>query len=162
MLLQTLTPVPSFLQGLLHNPSPPGLQASCLLWSPLWMWQCSSFSYIRLFSIPWTIARQVPPVHGIFQTKILEWVAMQPTQTQELNPGFLHCRRILDHVSYQGNPSKAHSNLCSDLYCCNCLTFRQKPKNTLLLLQILITAAVRSEYSRQTTAASAFLRMGVT
>ena len=59
-------------------------------------------------------------------------------------------------------PSKAHSNLCSDLYCCNCLTFRQKPKNTLLLLQILITALGRSEYSKQATAALASLRMGVT
>ena len=55
--------------------------------------------------------------------------------------------RFLTMWATRETPSKAHSNLCSDLYCCNCLTFRQKPKNTLLLRQILITAAVRSEYT---------------
>ena len=37
-------------------------------------------------------------VNGIFQARILEWVAVPFSRifpTQELNPGLLHCRRIL-------------------------------------------------------------------
>ena len=73
-------------------------------------------------------------VHGILQARILEWVAIFPTQrsnpgllhcrqgkpkntgignlsllqwiflTQELNQGFLHCRWTLYQLSYQGSP----------------------------------------------------------
>ena len=47
-------------------------------------------------------------VHGIHQARILEWVAIFLLQgifpTQELNPGLLHCRRILHHLSHQGSP----------------------------------------------------------
>ena len=31
---------------------------------------------VRLFAIPWTVARQDPLSMGIFQERILEWVAM--------------------------------------------------------------------------------------
>ena len=31
-------------------------------------------SYVQLFATPWTIAHQAP-LHGIFQARILEWVA---------------------------------------------------------------------------------------
>ena len=33
------------------------------------------FSHVQLFATPWTITRQAP-VHGILQTRILEWVAI--------------------------------------------------------------------------------------
>ena len=47
-------------------------------------------------------------VHGILQARILEWVAFPLLQgifpTQGLNPGLLHCRQILYHMSYQRSP----------------------------------------------------------
>ena len=46
-------------------------------------------------------------VHGIFQARILEWVAisffMRSSLTQGLNPGFPHCRQTLYHLSHQGS-----------------------------------------------------------
>ena len=52
-------------------------------------------------------------VHGILQARILEWVAFPFSRgifpTQELNPGFPHCRRILYQLSYQGSPSSSQS-----------------------------------------------------
>ena len=48
-------------------------------------------------------------VHGIFQARILEWVAHFLLQeiflTQGLNPGLLHCRQMFYHLSHQGSPS---------------------------------------------------------
>ena len=46
-------------------------------------------------------------VHGSLQAKILEWVAMPSSRGsshQGLNPGLLHCRRILYYLSHQGSP----------------------------------------------------------
>ena len=47
-------------------------------------------------------------VHGIFQARILEWVAMPLLQgifpTQESNWDLLHCRWILYQPSYEGSP----------------------------------------------------------
>ena len=51
-------------------------------------------------------------VHGIFQARILEWVAISSSrgssrsrdQTLGLNPSLLHCRQIL----YRLIPSRAH------------------------------------------------------
>ena len=45
-------------------------------------------------------------VHGILWTGILEWVAFPFSRvpTQELNPGLLHCRWIIYHLSHQGSP----------------------------------------------------------
>jgi len=47
-------------------------------------------------------------VHGILQARILEWVAIFLLQgiflTQGLNPGLLHCRQILCHLSHQECP----------------------------------------------------------
>ena len=34
-----------------------------------------SLRCVLLFVTPWTVACQAPPVHGIFQARILEWVA---------------------------------------------------------------------------------------
>ena len=47
-------------------------------------------------------------VHGILQVRILEWVAFPFSRgifpTQGLNPGLLHCRRILYQLSHKGSP----------------------------------------------------------
>ena len=45
-------------------------------------------------------------VHGIFQARILEWVALSFSRvfsTQGLNLGLLHCRQILYYLSHQIN-----------------------------------------------------------
>ena len=47
--------------------------------------------------------------HGILQASILEWVTHSLLQgifpTHGSNPGLLHCRWILYHLSHQGSPS---------------------------------------------------------
>ena len=46
-------------------------------------------------------------VQGIRQVRILEWVAFPFSRvfpTQGLNPGLLHCRRILYQLSHKGSP----------------------------------------------------------
>ena len=44
-------------------------------------------------------------VHGILQARILEWVAIPgDLPDPEIDPGFLHCRQILYHLSHQGSP----------------------------------------------------------
>ena len=43
-------------------------------------------------------------VHGILQAKILEWVWPFPSPGDLPNPGLLHCRQILYHLSHQGRP----------------------------------------------------------
>ena len=47
-------------------------------------------------------------VCGILQARTLEWVAISLLQgifpTQGSNPGLLHCRPILHHLSHQGSP----------------------------------------------------------
>ena len=42
-------------------------------------------------------------VHGIMQARILEWAAV-PFSRDLPNPGLLHCRLILYHLSHQGSP----------------------------------------------------------
>ena len=44
-------------------------------------------------------------VHGIFQVRILEWVTIPFARdlTQGSNPGLLHCKQILCHLSHQGS-----------------------------------------------------------
>ena len=46
-------------------------------------------------------------VHGIFQARILAWVAISFSRgsSQPLNPGLPHCRQILYCLSYQGSPN---------------------------------------------------------
>ena len=47
-------------------------------------------------------------VHGIFQARVLEWIAIFLLQgifpTQESNPGLPHCRQTLCRLSHQGSP----------------------------------------------------------
>ena len=53
----------------------------------------SQFSCVRLFLAPWTVARQTL-VHGIFQARILEWIAIFSLDgifpTQGSNPNLLN------------------------------------------------------------------------
>ena len=45
-------------------------------------------------------------VHGVFQARILEWVAISFSRrfsSQGLNPGLLHCRHTLYSLSHQGS-----------------------------------------------------------
>ena len=47
-------------------------------------------------------------IHGIFQARVLEWVAISFSRgiflMQGSNLGFPHCRQILYHLSHQGSP----------------------------------------------------------
>ena len=56
-------------------------------------------------------------VHGILQARILQWVAIPFSSsiflTQGLNPGFLHWKQILYHLSHQGS---SKSCFFSNLY----------------------------------------------
>ena len=53
------------------------------------------------------VAYQAPLSMGILQARILEWVALPSSReiflTQGLNPGLLHCRWVLYHLSHQGS-----------------------------------------------------------
>ena len=66
---------------------------------------CLVAQCIRLFATPWILAHKAPLSMGILQAKILEWVAMLFSRgifpTQGSNPGLLHCRWILYHLSHQ-------------------------------------------------------------
>ena len=48
-------------------------------------------------------------IHGILQARVLEWVAISFSRgifpTQGSNPGLLHCRQTLYHLSHQGSLS---------------------------------------------------------
>ena len=77
----------------------------------------------------WSVCRSVSPTlcdpvdssppgsfdHGILQARILEWVAIPFSRgifpTQGSNPGLLHCRQILHHLSPQGPVSYSHTDL---------------------------------------------------
>ena len=58
-------------------------------------------------------------VHGVLQARILEWVAISFSKgsswsrIQGRNPGLLHCRQILYHLSNQRRPSKGIHNVNS-------------------------------------------------
>ena len=70
-------------------------------------------SSVCLFATPWTVAMAADSsVHGIFQARILEWVAISLLQeiflTQGSNLDLLHCRQILYHLSYEGLKSPCY------------------------------------------------------
>ena len=59
-------------------------------------WLCC----VQLFATPWTVAYQAPPsVHGIFQARVLEWVAISFSKgiflIQGWNSGLPNCRQTL-------------------------------------------------------------------
>ena len=68
---------------------------------------CAVLSRVQLFTTSWTVACQAPLSMGIFQARILEWVAM-PSSGDLPNPGteprYPAYGRILYHLSHQGSP----------------------------------------------------------
>ena len=60
-------------------------------------------------------------VHGILQARILQWVAISFSRgifpTQEPNPGILHCKQILYHLSLWGSPKPHYPAHCNKLAC---------------------------------------------
>ena len=53
-------------------------------------------------------------IHGIFQARILEWVAIS-FLTQGSNLSLVYCRQTLYCLIYQGSPSQWHTNLLLDV-----------------------------------------------
>ena len=80
-------------------------ESSLLLLSSLS--KCWSLSHVKFFVTPWVVACQAPMYmglsrqeywvgcHFLFQGIFLTWGS---------NPGLLHCRQILYHLSHQGSP----------------------------------------------------------
>ena len=66
---------------------------------------------------PRDVACQAPLSLGILQARILKWVAMPSSRgiftTQGSNPGLLHCRQILYHLSHYFCSSHMLARLCS-------------------------------------------------
>ena len=44
-----------------------------------------SLSRVRPLVTPWTAAHQAPPIHGIFQARVLEWGAIDSTNVTDIN-----------------------------------------------------------------------------
>ena len=94
------------------------------MWVWVWVHLCCSFSPLKSNSIfqRWWFSRSVvsdscdpmdcslpgSSVHGIFQGRILEWVAISFSRgifpIQESKLGLLHCRKILHRPTYEGSP----------------------------------------------------------
>ena len=68
---------------------------------------CYSLSSVWLFAILWTVAHQGSSVHGIFQARILWWVAISSSGGFSLpkDQTWVSCigRQILYHLSHQGS-----------------------------------------------------------
>ena len=60
---------------------------------------------VQLFVTPMDCSPLGSSVHGVFQARILGWVATSFFPTQESNPGLLHCRQVLFQLSYKGSPN---------------------------------------------------------
>ena len=77
-------------------------------------------SCVQLFVTPWAVAHQAPLSMGILQARMLEWVAMPSSRgffsTQGLNPGLLHCKWILYHLSHQRSPYSVTSSANKDAF----------------------------------------------
>ena len=64
-----------------------------------------SLSHVRLFSTQWTVAYQAPPSMGFSRQEYwsgLLFPSPGDLPNQGLNPGLLHCRQTLYHLSHQG------------------------------------------------------------
>ena len=72
---------------------------------------CVSCSVVFTLCDTMNCSLPVSSIHAILQARILEWVAFPFSRglflTQGLNPGLLHYRQILYHLSHQGN-SQTH------------------------------------------------------
>ena len=78
----------------------------CMCVSCSCMRECvlSHFSHIRLFVTPWTVAHQASLSVGFSRQE--NWsgshsLLQEIFQTQGSNPGLLHCRQILYHLTHQ-------------------------------------------------------------
>ena len=70
------------------------------------------FSHVQLFVTSWTIACQAPLSMGFSRQEYwggCHFLLQGTFLTQELNPGLLHCRQTLCHLSHQGNYSIIHA-----------------------------------------------------
>ena len=72
---------------------------------------CELLSRVRLFETPWTVAAGLlcpwnsPGKNtGMGSHSFLQGIF----PTQGSNPGFLHCRQILYHLTHQGSPLNRH------------------------------------------------------
>ena len=64
-------------------------------------------SHGQLSATPWTVACQAPLSMGLSRQEYwsgLLFLLQRIFLTQGLNPGLLHCRQILYHLSYRENP----------------------------------------------------------
>ena len=72
------------------------------------MEKCESLSPIQLYATPWTVAHQAPLSMGPPRQKY--WSCHCLLQgifsTQGSNPGLLHCRQILYHLSHWRRPQE--------------------------------------------------------
>ena len=48
----------------------------CVFWIVLFVCVLVAQSFLTLCPIPWTVAHPAPPVHGVLQARILQWVAI--------------------------------------------------------------------------------------
>ena len=62
-----------------------------------WKWKWETLSRVWLFVTPWSSPGQNT---GVSSLSLLQGIF----PTQELNPGLLHCRRILYRLSHKGSP----------------------------------------------------------
>ena len=80
----------------------------------------SSFSRVRLFATPWTVARQAPLSMGFSRQEY--WSGLHSFlqgifPTEGSNPRLLHCRQILYCLRHQGRPFSSLYNLISFIAC---------------------------------------------
>ena len=63
-----------------------------------------SFSCIRPFATPWTIAHKAPLSNELLRQEY--WSGLPfPSPGDLPKPDLLHCRQVLYHLSHQGSPS---------------------------------------------------------
>ena len=66
-----------------------------------------SLSCVWLFVTPWTVACQAPPSMRCSKQEC--WSGLPFPSPEDLpNPGLLHCRQMLYHLSHQGNYNHLH------------------------------------------------------
>ena len=74
------SPSGSLVPGILQARTPEWVAIS---FSNAWKWKVKvkSLSHVQLLATPWTEAHQAPPVHGIFQARVLELGATAFSET---------------------------------------------------------------------------------
>ena len=65
--------------------------------------EVKSLSHVRLFATPWTVSYQVPPSIGFSRQEYwrgLPFPSLGDLPDLGIEPGLLHCRQTLYHLSY--------------------------------------------------------------